>query len=169
MRQALKSEIRALSQLRLEALQNEPEAFSRDYQADQNNSLADWERWLQQRNDSSTSVIFVAEVDNQLAGMMGIVRGQSSKTQHNGMIWGVYVRPGYRRQGIGKQLTTACLQWAQASGVEVVKLGVTDTNIGAIQLYIECGFRVYGVAPKALRHNAKDYDEILMVKDVSQE
>lgn len=168
-RKAQKREIRELSRLRLEALQNEPEAFARDYQTDSSNSLADWEKWLHQRSNETTGIIFVAVVDDQLAGMMGIARGHTTKTQHNGMIWGVYVRPGYRRQGIGGRLIEACIQWAQDRGVEVVKLGVTNTNIAAIRFYAESGFQVYGMEPKALRLNNKYYDELLMVRVLDSE
>lgn len=42
-RPALSNEITELSQLRLEALQTEPAAFTRDYEADRKNSAADWE------------------------------------------------------------------------------------------------------------------------------
>ena len=168
-RQALVSDLKELSQLRLQALQTEPEAFARDYQTDRNNSPADWEKWLHIRSDETTGLIFVALVDDQLAGMIGIARGHTTKNQHSGFIWGVYVRPGYRRQGFGGQLMDACIQWAQERGVEVVKLGVTNTNIGAIRLYEACGFSVYGVEPRALRHKDKDYDQLLMVRDLNKE
>jgi RimJ/RimL family protein N-acetyltransferase len=168
-RQALKSEIRELSQLRLEALQNEPEAFARDYKTDSRNSVADWEEWLRQRSDETTGIIFVACVDDQLAGMTGIARGHTAKTQHNGMIWGVYVRPGYRRQGIAGQLMEACIQWAGERGVKVVKLAVTNTNIAAIRFYGACGFEVYGVEPRALWYNDKYYDELLLVRALDSE
>jgi ribosomal protein S18 acetylase RimI-like enzyme len=168
-RPASKGDVKELSQLRLEALQNEPEAFSRDYQTDRNNSLADWERWLRQRNDGMMGIIFVAYVDNQLAGMMGIVRGHTTKTHHTGTIWGVYVRPGYRRQGIGRGLMAACIRWARERGLEVVKLGVTTTNVAALRLYAACGFQVYGMEPKALRYNDRYYDELLMLRELNNE
>jgi ribosomal protein S18 acetylase RimI-like enzyme len=168
-RPAVLSDVRELSQLRLEALQNEPDAFSRDYQTDSNNSLGDWEKWLRQRNDETMGIIFVAYVDHQLAGMMGIVRGLTTKTQHNGTIWGVYVRPDYRRQGIGGGLMAACVGWARQRGVEVVKLGVTSTNVAAIRLYAASGFQVYGMEPKALRYDGRYYDELLMLRELNNE
>ena len=165
-RQALKSEMEALSQLWLEALQNKPEAFASDYESYRNHSLADWEEWFDQRSYGSIGTIFVAYIGRQLAGMTGIVRGHSANTYHGAMIWGVYVRPGYRRQGIAGQLIEACNQWAQERGTEIVKLGVTDTNITAIRLYTACGFQVYGIDPKAIRYNNRDYSELLMARDL---
>ena len=115
-RQALKSEMEALSQLWLEALQNKPEAFASDYESYRNHSLADWEEWFDQRSYGSIGTIFLAWFGRQLAGMTGITRGHSANTYHGAMIWGVYVRPGYRRQGIAGQLIKACSQWAQERG-----------------------------------------------------
>ena len=165
-RPVIKSEISELCQLRLEALQNEPEAFSRDYATDRNNSPAAWEKWLGQRSDGTSGIIFVACADDQLAGMMGIARGCTAKTLHSGFIWGVYVRPGYRRQGLARQLMEACIEWAHERGVEIVKLGVTNTNVAAIRFYAACGFHVYGIEPKALWYNDRYYDELLMVREI---
>jgi GNAT superfamily N-acetyltransferase len=167
-RPARQSEISELCQLRLEALQNEPEAFARDYENDRKNSPADWEKWLDQRSDGTTGVIFVAYIDDQLAGMSGIARGRGAKTQHNGFIWGVYVRPVHRRQGLAGQLVEACIGWAGKRGVEIVKLGVTNTNVGAIRFYAACGFSIYGVEPKALRLNNKYYDELMMARELDK-
>jgi ribosomal protein S18 acetylase RimI-like enzyme len=168
-RQALRSETEALSQLRLEALQNKPEAFASDVASHRNNALADWEAWFDQRSHGSTGTLFVACTGSQLVGMVGIVRGHSAKTQHGAMVWGVYVRPGYRRQGIAGQLIEACTQWARERGVDIVKLGVTDTNVAAIRLYTACGFQVYGIDPKAIRTDNRDYSELLMAKELNRD
>lgn len=178
-RPALKSDVKEVSQLRLEALQNQPEAFSSDYASERRRSVSDWEAWLG-RADGTVGIIFLAYVGapavdgapsmegGQLAGMAGIFRGHSSKTEHTGTISGVYVRPALRQQGIGRRLMQACTDWAQARGVEQLKLAVVNTNIAAIRLYARCGFQVYGVDPKAIRYNNMAYDDLLMVKELAK-
>ena len=100
--------------------------------------------------------------------MAGIVRGHTDKTQHNGMIWGVYVRTGDRRDGIGGQLTDACSQWARERGVDIIRLGVNSANVAAIRRYAACGFQVCGLSPRALRYDGKDYDELMMVRELNR-
>jgi RimJ/RimL family protein N-acetyltransferase len=60
----------------------------------------------------------------------------------------------------------ACLGWARERGVEIVKLGVTNKNVAAIRFYAACGFHAYGIEPKALWHNDRYYDELLMVREI---
>ena len=100
--------------------------------------------------------------------MAGIVRGHTDKTQHNGMIWGVYVRTGYRQEGVGGRLTDACIQWARERGVDIIRLGVNSANVAAIRLYAACGFQVCGLSPRALRYDGKDYDELMMVRELNR-
>lgn len=164
-RPATEADAEAVRDLRLEALRDHPEAFSADYEANLNKTLADWQTRLQE-NDGTVSIIYLACSGDMLAGMMGIFQGQSPKTNHTGIIWGVYVRPNFRRYGAARRLVEACLGWAAEHAVKTVKLAVVTTNIPAIQCYARCGFRVYGVEPKALFYDRTYYDELLMVREI---
>ena len=164
-RQATKTDAQAFRKLRLEALNNHPEAFASDYQAELNKSPEDWEKWVQ-GDDGNNAIIFLAYVDNQLAGMAGVFRGSFSKTQHNGTIWGVYVSHVYQRQGVGSQLIQSCIEWAQAREIDLLKLAVVNTNIAAIRFYADCQFQIYGIEPKAIHYNDRYYDELLMVREL---
>jgi ribosomal protein S18 acetylase RimI-like enzyme len=171
-RQALPSDAPGVSQLRLEALRDHPEAFSSEYEAERARSPAEWEAWVQ-RADGTDGALFLADVGTELAGMVAVFRGHSPKTQYSATLSGLYVRPAHRRAhsggtGIGTQLVQACIGWAQARGVTILKLGVNVANTAAIQFYARRGFHVYGLEPRAIRvHNAdgacpKDYDDLLM-------
>lgn len=52
----------------------------------------------------------------------------------------VVVDPSARREGIGRRLVLAGLEWADAVGVQQVMLEVDATNTGAIALYEQVGF-----------------------------
>lgn len=166
--QASPSDAPALRQIRLEALQNAPEAFGSDYES---NLQTDWAARIE-GNSGAAGAIFLAYVgdavhkEDALAGMMGIVRGSSSKTQHGATIWGVYVSPSFRKLGIANQLIQTCLDWAKVNSVEIVKLAVVSTNKAARQLYERNGFIVFGTEPKALKVAAKYYDELWMVREI---
>lgn len=84
------------------------------------------------------------------------------KVSHRGVIWGMYVSPEHRRQGIGRKLIGSVIDHARGR-VEQIHLYVVTTNIAAYDLYRSMGFVAYGVEPRALRYAGRDYDEAMMV------
>ena len=168
--QARPTDAPALRQIRLEALKNHPEAFAADDSLD---AKTDWAERIE-RNSGETGAIFLAYVqknetgisETDIAGMMGIFRGASSKVRHSATIWGVYVSPRFRKSGIGTQLLQTCLDWAKAHSVDIVKLGVVTTNASARRLYERNGFKIYGTEPKALFVEGTYYDEFWMAREM---
>jgi RimJ/RimL family protein N-acetyltransferase len=153
-----------LRELRLEALADAPIAFAADYDRTEAEPV---ERWVQRINEyaqGNQSVIYLAEAGAQLVGMTGLGRGHWQKTEHGGVIWGVYVHPGWRGGHIAEALIESCIAWGQGLGMTVVKLGVVTDNAAAIRCYLRCGFTVYGVDPQAICYNGIMYDELLMAK-----
>ncbi|MUL38284.1 GNAT family N-acetyltransferase [Gloeocapsopsis dulcis] len=66
---------------------------------------------------------FVAEVDRKVVGSVGcqLFAGLypnvlTEQYRKSGYIWGVYVEPAYRRQGIAKQLTSEALDYLKSIG-----------------------------------------------------
>lgn len=172
-RQAREDDLEGLRELRLEALQRHPEAFSMDYETDLNRPLAEWAERLKRNADPQGDVpLFLAERQPAagqpagLVGMTGVGRGGSTKTRHSGTIWGVYVRPEWRGQGVSRLLILTCLDWARAQGLRILTLGVTATNIPAIRLYLSCGFSVFGIEPLAMVTGGSEYDELWMSRRV---
>lgn len=154
----------AFRDLRLEALKSHPEAFSADYAINEQFPLTFWSERLSQNTSSDQQAIFFAVAGGELIGMSGVRRGESPKTQHGAMIWGVYVRPGWRGHRLAERLIEACVGWARDHRVRLVKLAVVTTNIAAIRTYTRSGFAVYGVEPQAIVLADRCYDELLMVK-----
>lgn len=147
-------------ELRLEALQDSPIAFSADYQQNLNQPAKYWEDRLTMEKDEAT--IFLAEHEGKLIGMTGIARGGSPKTRHGAWIWGVYVTPHWRGLRVAEELVNSCFTWAKARKIILVKLGVAVTNKPAIRCYERCGFSTYGTEPRAICYVGKFYDEFLM-------
>ena len=164
-RPAAEADVAAMRDLRLEALRNHPEAFSADYTlASRDQSVPYWSDWLRDRSDGNRNILYLAAACETLAGMCGIQRGSSPKTLHSSVIWGVYVRPDWRGLHVAGQLIEACLAWAGAHAVRVVKLAAVTTNAAAIRCYLRSGFRVYGVEPQAIHCDGVDYDELLLAR-----
>jgi RimJ/RimL family protein N-acetyltransferase len=155
-----------LRELRLEALASHPEAFAADYASTAAESVEAWAGHIAKYASEDTGIICVASAEDQLIGMTGLARGHWPKTQQSGTIWGVYVKADWRGLRVAEALLKACIAWAQAHELVIVKLGVITSNTSAIRCYARCGFTVYGIDPKAIYYNAVFYDELLMAKPI---
>ena len=162
-RAAALSDAAPFRELRLHALQNAPTAFSADYQFNLAQPMTYWEGRL---NFDEYGMIFLAEHERQLVGMTGIRQGESPKTNHSAIIWGVYVRPEWRGLHLGGELIETCMEWARARQVEILKLGVVTTNMSAVRCYERCGFTTYGTEPRGILYEGKYYDEFLMARTI---
>ena len=151
-------------ELRLEALQDSPAAFSADYQQNLNQPSKYWQDRLTMAEDEA--IIFLAEHEGKLIGNTGIARGAPPKTRHGAWIWGVYVTPEWRGLRIAEELIKSCITWAKAREIVLVKLGVAATNTSAIRCYERCGFSTYGTEPRAILYDGKFYDEFLMSRSL---
>jgi ribosomal protein S18 acetylase RimI-like enzyme len=156
----------ALRDLRLEALEQAPQAFGSSREEERDLGLEVFSLWA---TASETSAVFGAFADGRLAGMTGVGRQSRLKTRHKAHIWGVYVSPGLRGQGVARQLLQAALAHAEAMpGVQQVKLSVAAGNAAALALYEGLGFQVYGREPAALCVEGVLVDELLMARPVSR-
>ena len=166
-RQAELVDAARLRALRLESLLDAPVAFAADYERSEAETVERWERRINEYAQGSQSVIYLAEAAGELIGMTGLGRGHWQKTEHGGVIWGVYVQPAWRGLHIAEALIEACIAWGRGLGMTVVKLGVTANNAPALRCYLRCGFTVYGVDPQAICYNGVMYDELLMAKFIA--
>src|SRR5258707_532281 len=85
--------------IRLEAVHDAPLAFAESTAEAREKSFDDFVNYL----DSHERGDFVlgAFEDDTLIGVVGFFRTAHSKHSHKGTIWGMYVRPAYRRRGVG--------------------------------------------------------------------
>jgi RimJ/RimL family protein N-acetyltransferase len=165
--EALPSDAILFRELRLEALQDSPVAFSADYQRNLSHPPKYWEDVLTAHPDEST--IFLAKHQDNLIGMTGIARGGSPKTRHAATVWGVYVTAEWRGLHIAEELIRACLAWAKEREIVIAKLGVAAMNTSAIRCYERCGFEITGTEPRALFLEDKYYDFYLMSCSLDKE
>ncbi len=147
-RELAKGDAEDLLSLRRRALREEPFGFLSSPEDDVLSSLAAVRRSLGKAPDSITFGAAAPE----LVGMLGIYRAGHSKAAHKSHLWGMYVRPDFRRQGIGRRLLEAAIEHAHGlGGVTVVGLSVSETANAAKRLYESGGFRAWGTEPDALR------------------
>lgn len=163
-RAAITEDAPALRELRLEALDSQPEVFAADHTAAAADPPAVWADLITKNSREQRGIICIASSAGRLVGMTGLGRGHWPKTRHSAMIWGVYVNAAWRGFHLAEALIAECITWAKAQEIKVVKLGVVTTNTFAIRCYARCGFTVYGVEPQAIYCNEVFYDELLMTK-----
>lgn len=148
---------RGYRELRLEALKNEPIAFSSSYEEELELTENDWRTRI-------NNVLFAIS-DNVPIGMIVIGFNNRIKTKHVVEIFGVYVKEKYRDRGIGKKLMDAAMRTIQENGnVSKVKLGVNPEQRAAVKLYEDCGFRCVGSLISEIKVDGKYYDEFIMEK-----
>lgn len=99
------------------------------------------EEW-RSRAASTDTVTFVAEATDGLVGM-GTV-GQAPERPGIAAIYGMWVVPEARGQGIGGSLMDALEGWAREAGYGDIGLGVTMTNEAAVRLYEAKGYTDVG-------------------------
>ena len=145
--------------LRLEALKNEPLAFSSSFEEEQ---LIPESAWRQNINN-----VLFAKLDNMPVGMIGFFCNNRCKTKHVCEIYGVYVRREYRGRGIGKLMLDAALaEIKNLKGIIKIKIGVNPTQKAAEHLYRKYGFKAVGRLTKEMCVNGAFYDELWMEKFV---
>ena len=152
----------AFQSLRLDALQEAPSAFGSSYAEEKDEPL---HIVAERLSPAPGRGVLGAWVDDQLVGTLGFRRKTSVKQGHQAIIWGVYVAPQQRGQGIAQAMLSEALQFAQQQrGLRQIHLGVTTSNTPALRMYEAAGFRTYGTEPAALCVDGQLLDEYLMVR-----
>lgn len=160
-RRLVPSDAAAFQALRLAALRDCPSAFSSSYEEECDTPLAVIEARL--APDSGRD-LFGAFDGAALGGIVGVGREQGRKLRHKASIRAMYVVPGLRGEGAGRQLFEHALAFAAAmDGVRQVTLSVTADNTAALALYASRGFEVYGREPDAMFIDGIFFDSIEMV------
>jgi ribosomal protein S18 acetylase RimI-like enzyme len=151
-------------QLRLVALESTPQAFAESADEHQLTTVENFAEKL--RSGASENFVLGAFDGPALVGMCGFYREQRLKRHHRGWIWGVFVKPAYRAEGVGRALILDLLKRAEAlTGIRQVLLTVAITQEAARRVYASLGFRSIGVEPGALCVNDSYIDEEHMVLD----
>lgn len=141
------SDWRNYRDLRLQALQDSPDAFVTTY-ADARkypDSL-----WLSRLEDVSSEFDFplVAELDSHPVGQAwGRIEPSQRSEAHLFQMW---VAPEHRGLGISRKLLNAIVNWAASRNASSVVLAVTCGDTPAGQLYRSAGFEACG-EPEPLR------------------
>lgn len=133
--------------LRLRMLREHPDAFTSSYEEESQHPLPVTEARL-----ASPRVTFWgAFIDGTLRGMVGLDREARAKNRHKATVVGMYVAPEAAGLGLGRALLQALVAQARAEPLTLLVLTVTEGNAKPQRLYEDCGFRSFGIEPKAIQ------------------
>jgi RimJ/RimL family protein N-acetyltransferase len=125
-------------------------------------TVGDERRYLRAIRRYPHAAVFVAETeDGEIVGRLSIARDQHPASRHVADL-GLMVARSHRRQGIGRALLAAAVEWARSSDVRKIELHVFPYNEAAIKLYEEFGFEREGYRKRHYRRGEEFVDAILM-------
>ncbi len=150
--------------LRLRALMDHPEAFTSSAEEEADRPLSWSETRLRADASKPHDHFLGAILDDELVGMVGLQGRYRPKERHNATVVGMFVAPEAGGRGLGLALMHDLLARARAlPGLTQLDLTVTEGNDTAQRLYARCGFKVFGVLPRAIRVGGRYYAKVHMV------
>lgn len=153
--------------IRLGALQTDPQAFSSPHAKEAAYPDKKWQERLKTANKEVVSWMLFACLEGKVIGMLGSYRDENDLKKHAAQIWGVYVVPEKRGQGIAKKLMTAILAKLQENpDVSTVILEVNTDQKSAQKLYERFGFVPLKTYPVVLG-DGKEHRVTKMKKNLS--
>lgn len=131
-------------------------------------SAGDERRYLKALRRYPHAAVLVAERDDgELVGRLSVGRDPHPASAHVADV-GLMVAIDARRQGVGRALLDAAVDWARTAGVRKLELHVFPWNEAAIALYDDFGFEREGFRKAHYRRGDGEYvDAILMAYRVS--
>jgi ribosomal protein S18 acetylase RimI-like enzyme len=137
-------EWRAYRQLRLEALQESPQAFGSSYKDQLEKPDSFWQSRLEEAANGEKSWLLFARVGDQPVGMIGAFLGgiENPEASDQAFIIAMYVTPAWRGRSISRLLMHAILSTLKDHDIHTVRLGVNVEQTVALHLYERFGFSV---------------------------
>lgn len=124
--------------IRLESLQEEPQAFNSKLEEMSKYPDKYWEEKL----TSKDSLFAFAQREHEIVGVMNLTFGEESEPAFVAVVHGAYVNRNFRSLGVGKSLLSFLVnEVKQSNEIKVMKLWVKESQTSAIKLYTDLGFK----------------------------
>jgi ribosomal-protein-alanine N-acetyltransferase len=86
-------------------------------------------------------ITWVAEMEGSIVGYGSVMRRQDGPLR----LLSIAVVPELRERGVGKALLNRVRRYGSDAGAKSISLEVRISNVPAINLYLECGYRIKGM------------------------
>ena len=118
-------------------------------------------QYLEEKTKSANEIEIIAIVDGKVAGTAGIEAvGTKYKVRHRAE-FGIGILREYWGLGLGRALTTACIQCAKDAGYLQLELNVVAENERAVALYRDLGFEEFGRNPYGFNSRTNGFQELI--------
>lgn len=125
-------------------------------------TLKEEEAFIENILKQDNSLFIVAELEGRIVGNLNFAGGIKLRTKHVGE-FGISVLKEFWGQGIGKELMTYLIQWAEETGIITkINLKVRPENTRAINLYKSLGFKEEGLQTRDYLIQGKYHDSLIM-------
>jgi len=149
--------------LRLASLEECPEEFATDAQSWRNAPRETINKLLMNSEERPDMPIFGAWNGDALVGLAGLNRDVRPSVMHKSTLWGLYVTPDQRKQGVGQALLEETIKAARETpDLRLIRAVVTVTSQEALSLLERMDFKRYGHEPEAKRWNDTFYDQVYL-------
>ena len=128
-----------LKTLRLEALQDSPDAFTASYTETQKHSDHEWQTRAAQQ---TACRYFLALEQEEAVGMVGLSMNELSECN----VVAMWVKPAYRAQGVAALLMQCLKQFAKQHTYMALVLRVAHSNQRAFRFYQKQGFSLVAIS-----------------------
>jgi putative acetyltransferase len=149
-----------------EAVSSEPEGWLISVDGEWR-SVGDERRYLKAVRRYPHAAVYVAEreSDGAIIGRLSLARDTHPASAHVADL-GLMVAIDARRQGVGRALLEAAVEWSRGAGIRKLELHVFPWNEPAIRLYERFGFEREGERKAHYRRGDGFVDAVLMAFEV---
>jgi len=148
-RRVTEDDVASARAVRLRALQSDPSSFGSTYEREAAFEDAVWEERVAQGAQGDDAATLLAFLDDEPVGLVSAFRDEEARDVFD--VFGMWVAPEARRQGIGRRLLEEIENWILAGGGTDVRLSVTNVATAARMLYESAGYAPDGRAEES-RH-----------------
>ncbi len=131
-----------LMQIRLLSLLDAPYAFGSTYTESVQRPVEHWAERAAGAAAGGTTAVFLAMTGGEPIGIAGAFEPEDAPGTRR--VFGVWVEPALRGQGVGRKLVETVMVWAETVGADFTDLWVNVSNDPAVRLYEELGFERSG-------------------------
>ena len=128
--------------IRLQSLQDAPDAFGATYDNEVKFTDAHWQSRLRNHADDRLVSSFIAELNREAIGLAGGVIFHDTPDTVN--IFQMWVSPTARRRGVAMAMLSQIQLWAEKNACSKMALSVNANNEDALTLYKKAGFWAEG-------------------------
>jgi ribosomal protein S18 acetylase RimI-like enzyme len=146
--------------LRLQSLQECPQMYATDANDWQTAPRPVIERHLQ-ASEANQSPILGTWHSHELVALVGLKPESRPTVAHKASLWGLYVAPPHRRQGIGSRLLAFTITVAkEIEPLRQLRAVVNASSEEAIGLFVSSGFKQFGMEPRAKLVEGTFHDQV---------